>query len=303
MTTVSDRSAPIPRYGPSTVVVPPPGDGPGHWAGAPSASLDDDGTVVLAYRTRRPVDDGRGVAVIVARSRDGVAFETVTRIPRDAFGAASLERPAILRRPEGGWRIYLSCATPGSKHWWIDALDADTPEAFDPAARTTVWAGDAGTALKDPVVWIGPEGWEAWVCRHPLDVAGAEDRMSSLRAVSADGLRWSWTGEELRGTPGAWDQRGARVTHVLAERGLLLYDGRASAEENWFERTGRARFEVGRDPRPEGDRPVSESPLGDRALRYATGVSLPDGGLRLYFEASRADGAHDLRTQLVPAAG
>src|SRR5207342_1596139 len=79
------------------VVVPAPGRGPGHWAGAPSALLDDDGRVWLAYRLRRPIDDGRGVGVVVARSSDGVRFETVAQVGREVFGAASLERPAIVR--------------------------------------------------------------------------------------------------------------------------------------------------------------------------------------------------------------
>src|SRR6478735_9365079 len=298
MSTLSGLSVPIPDVDDSVVVVPAPGDGPGHWAGGPSAWLDGT-TVYLAYRVRRPVDDGRGFAVTVARSEDGTTFETIAQIARDDFGAASLERPALVRRPDGGWRIYISCATPGSKHWWVDALDAATPDAFDSRHRTTVLPGDEATAMKDPVVALTTEGWEAWVCCHPLTEPGQEDRMTSRRALSADGLTWTWSGEELRGTPGRWDQRGARVTHWFPETGALLYDGRATAEENWQERTGLARFVPGTDPVGESAGPVAESPHASHGLRYATAVAYPDGSHRLYYEAARSDGAHDLRTQVV----
>jgi hypothetical protein len=43
----------------------------------------------------------------------------------------------------------------------------------------------------------------------------------------------------LAGRPGAWDARGARITAVLAD-GRASYDGRASKEENFSERTGLA---------------------------------------------------------------
>ena len=66
--------------------------------------------------------------MVVARSDDGVSFETVCEIHRDLFGADSFERPVLVPRPAGGWRLYVSCATPGSKHWWIEAIDADSPE-------------------------------------------------------------------------------------------------------------------------------------------------------------------------------
>ena len=112
--------------------MPAPGRGPGHWAGAPSATLDDDGTVWLAYRLRRPVDDGRGVEVVVARSRDGVSFEQVAQVGREAFGAASLERPALVRRP--GWRL---APLPELRHAGLEALVGRGPRRRPPpgAAR------------------------------------------------------------------------------------------------------------------------------------------------------------------------
>ena len=44
---------------------------------------------------------------MVARSHDGVAFERLCEVYRDDFGAESFERPVIVRRPEGGWRLYV----------------------------------------------------------------------------------------------------------------------------------------------------------------------------------------------------
>ncbi len=93
MTSTTWRSAPLPRFDHAKVVVGPPGDGPGYWAGAPSALLVD-GVFYLAYRLRRPVGQGRGFATVVARSHDGERFEPLAMVPKDAFGAESLERAA-----------------------------------------------------------------------------------------------------------------------------------------------------------------------------------------------------------------
>ncbi len=103
---------PLPDVENAEVVVPAPAPGPGNWAGAASATLVD-GDVWLTYRVRRPIAEGRGVSTVVARSSDGVHFETVSEVWRDDFGAESFERPVVLRRPDGGWRLYVSCATPG----------------------------------------------------------------------------------------------------------------------------------------------------------------------------------------------
>lgn len=291
--------APLPRFEGSRVVVSAPGAGPGNWAGAPSATWAD-GYVYLAYRMRRPLSEGRGVSVLVARSRDGETFETVAELCREEFGAESFERPVVMKRPDGGWRLYLSCATPGSKHWWIEAIDADAPEKFVGGTRTVVQPGSESEAVKDPVVVVDAQGWRMWVCCHPLTEAGAEDRMVTRLATSADGLAWQWQGAVLESTPGAWDARGTRVTALVSDAPLVvLYDGRASAEQNWYETTGLATQRDGRLV-AHGTGPVAWSPHSDGALRYVSAVRMPDASMRFYFEAARADGAHDLRTSVVP---
>ena len=287
----------LPTYDGATVVVPAPDAGPGNWSGAASAVLVD-GTYWLTYRVRRPLTEGRGVAVVVARSEDGVVFETVTEVHREAFGCESFERPVLSPLPGGGWRLYLSCATYDSKHWWVDSLTADTVEGLPGGHRQVVLPGDDRVAVKDPVVQhpAAPgEEWVMWLCCHPLTDAGHEDRMTTRRLTSPDGLAWTDRGEVLAGRPGRWDARGARVTTVLTADPLtVLYDGRPDAESNWHETTGVARW-AGDRLVASDDAPVS-SPHSDGAFRYATGVPLPDGRTRFYVEAARPDGAHDLVT-------
>ena len=193
-----------------------------------------------------------------------------------------MERPALVRTETGGWRLYVCCAARESKHWWIDALDADELDGLATAKPRTVFGGDSRTGVKDPLVRRANGRWEAWVCCHPLDEPGEEDRMSSAYATSDDGLDWKWHGTVLAGRPGGWDARGARLTSVLPD-GRASYDGRATAAENWFERTGLVAAR---------DEPVAD-------VRYLDVLPLGDGGFRIYYEARLPDESHELRTELI----
>ena len=290
-------AVPLPTYGDATVVVPAPDAGPGNWSGAASAVLVD-GVFWLTYRVRRPLTQGRGVAVVVSRSEDGVHFEPVAEVHRDLVGCESFERPVLVPVGDLGWRLYLSCATHHSKHWWVDSLTAPDVESLAAGHQQVVLPGSATVAVKDPVVQrpAAPSGeWVMWLCCHPLTEAGQEDRMTTRRLTSVDGLAWTDRGEVLAGRPGQWDARGARVTTVLGTDPLtVLYDGRPDAASNWYETTGLARWD-GRRLVPTDDRPIA-SPYSDGAFRYAAAVPLPDGRNRFYVEAARPDGAHDLVT-------
>ena len=307
MVRVSDRAAvphppsPGPFWSDAVVVAEPDDPRPGAWVGAPSALLVD-GTWWLAYRVRRPVAEGRGHGNVVARSDDGETFTPVLAVTKDDFGAESLERPALVRTPEGRWRLYVSCATPGTKHWRVDLLEADTVEGLGSATPRTVLPGSATQAVKDPVIRHDGEQWHLWASVHPLDDPDATDRMTTEHATSPDGVAWTWQGTALAGRPGTWDARGVRFATVVLDgpRAWALYDGRASAEENWEERTGLAvRGDDGRFT-AVGDEPLLQSPHPPGGLRYTDVVAVPGGGARWFYEARRADGAHELRTVLLP---
>lgn len=277
--------------GRSVVCVPAPAPGPGNWVGAPSAAEDGNGGFWIAYRVR--TTDERGSGVVIAHSTDGERLTPVATLKKEAFGAESLERPALVRGDGGRWRLYVSCATPGSKHWRIDVIESHDPAALPGSDHVTAFPGDELTGVKDPVVRRGPDGWRAWVCCHPLDLPGEEDRMTTRYAISPDGLTWRWADTALTGRPRHWDARGARVTAVLPD-GSAAYDGRASAAENFSERTGLAL---------PGSTPGSLVAVGDapvRDVRYLDVVPLERGGYRLYYEAPLPDGSHELRTSHIP---
>jgi hypothetical protein len=293
----------LPRWTDSEVVIEPPESVPGSWAGAPSAVYAEE-RIFLAYRLRLPIGEGRGFANVVASSDDGVRFQTLCELDRDMFGGESLERPALVRTPEGRWRLYVSVATPNSKHWRVDLLEADEPAGLAAAAARTVLPGDDTVGVKDPVIHHDGEQWHLWASCHPLDVLGHEDRMTTRYATSPDGIDWSWRGTALHPRGGQWDARGVRFTSVLPVDGDLIasYDGRATAEENWEERTGVARGRRASDGRygsftADDGEPLS-SPHAPFGLRYLSVVAVPERAYRLYYEATRADGAHELRTEL-----
>jgi hypothetical protein len=229
-----------------------------------------------------------------------VSFETLLSIGKDELNTESLERPALVRTPDGRWRLYLSCATSGTKHWRVEMTEAAHPAEFDIRKREVILPGDAKTGVKDPVIRYHDGRWHLWASCHPLADPLQTDQMTTEYATSEDGVSWTWHGTALSGTPGRWDARGTRVTAVSFGDGLVTayYDGRATAAENFEERTGVA---TGTDPAaltPVSDGPLASSPHLGGGLRYLDLVPLPDGQHRLYYELTRQDGSHALVTEL-----
>jgi hypothetical protein len=279
------------------MVMPAPGIGPGAWAGSPSV-VRVDGEIFLAYRLRTAKQ--RGYAVEVARSADGVVFEPLVTISKDQMGAESLERPALAIAADGTWRLYLSCATPGTKHWRVELVEAAAPDALDPGARQVLLPGDSAHAVKDPVILQHEGRWHLWASVHPLTDLDQTDRMRTEYATSRDGLDWTWHGTALAPRPGEWDARGVRVAWVRAgaDGFTAYYDGRATAEQNCEERTGIAAGFAPGALAAVGRAPVAQSPQAGGGLRYLTGVGLADGLERIYYELTNANGSHDLMTEV-----
>lgn len=281
----------------AVVVKPAAGAGGQTWVGSPSAILVGD-EILIAYRLRDPFR--RGYAVEVAKSADGVHFETLVSVSKEQMECESLERPALIRTEGGAWRLYLSCATRGTKHWRVELVEARTPEDFDPRHRGVVLPGDGSRAVKDPVIVTRGGLWHLWAAVHPLEDPDQADRMATEYATSQDGLNWTWHGSALAPRPGEWDARGVRVSAVrFTPYGVAaFYDGRATSEQNCEERTGIAR---GADPgtlTAIGPSWVAEADNPGYGLRYLSIVDLGDGRERLYYELTNARGSHDLVTEL-----
>ena len=233
-------------------------------------------------------------ATVVGRSEDGADLETVVTLDKDRFGAMSMERPALVRTETGRWRLYVCSATPNSKHWWIDVLEADDPAGFADAEPRDA-SSPATSARASRIRWSGcADGvWHAWICCHPLDEPDEEDRMTTAYATSDDGLDWELARHGARASARAVGRpRGARVTAVLPD-GRAAYDGRATKDENWFERTGLA------GPGGEPGRLVQTNDAPVSHVRYLDVLPLPDGGYRIWYEAPLPGESHELRTELI----
>ncbi|GBC97903.1 hypothetical protein HRbin17_00398 [bacterium HR17] len=302
-----------PRDG--TTIVPPPKEGQGNWAGAPSLWHDDAGDLWLVYRLRRP-HPSRGYLLRIAHSRDGVRFETVWEMRKEQLGTESLERCALVRSEDGRWRLFVSFVDPTDRRWRIDALEAPSPDRFDPAQRSTVLTADmAGVeGVKDPVLYRIASLWLMFVSFSPTppqvtdelrqrlhatgDVfATGLSRSATGLAVSDDGKTWHWQGEVFSNRKGAWDSYAGRITAIVAvpPAFVAFYDGSKSVSENYEEKTGVAvSFDLRRFERMSLSAPALVSPYGTGALRYMDVLPMDDEWW-CYYEFCRPDGSHELR--------
>jgi hypothetical protein len=304
----------------------------GNWFGAANVYFREDRKEYVAVlRDRKPLDKGRGSAVVVMTSKDGNHFNTenpnftFTRSDLDTEkigGADSFERAAMDFLPDGRTALYISRAVPGTKHWNMlrpVAKNKNNPYDFDKSDMTILPLGDPeAKAVKDPVTYRDGDNLHMWYTAHNLNDGQTQkekddnaDQMWTEHIESFDeGKTWTTPDVVLEPRVGKWDSRGARLTAVLwdevnHEPISAYYDGRSSKSQNYYELPGIAiwnseerRFES------ISDEPEAWSPNGTwhpdgtknfantkGAFRYPS-IVIRNGKLELYYEGTLEQGAH-----------
>ena len=290
----------------SRLLVAPPTDGPGSWAGAPSAFRDGSDLYVV-YRLRQP-EPIRGYELRVA-AVIGDRVEDILRIRKHAFGGESVERSGLVRAGDM-WRLYVGYVSVEDHAWRIGLIESRSIDALDARSiRTVLHPADADlAAAKDP--WLIREGgrWLMFVsCGRAVPDARFHARGDALStgavrsetglATSEDGVSWSWDGIVFPAIGTGWDRFTSRLT-CAAQTGdgwIGCYDGSASLAENYEERCGVARSpDLRHWERVSNDGPSIGTARGPGGVRYV--ATAPSG--EVFFEHTREDGAHELRAIL-----
>ncbi len=298
------------------IVRGPVGAGKGYWVGAPGAYYDAaEKAFYLTYRIRRPrgVQPDRGGEARVARSEDGVRFEDVWSVTKDAFSSSSIERCCLRRGPKGQWRYFASYVDPADGRWCVAVLKALVVDALDPSKVERVFSATALglEGIKDPWIFECEGVYHMIVSvavatpKTSAESHSTQDIYNTGQCVSATGLatspdldEWKWDGVVFSPEGGGWDGYCRRINSVVrqGERWLAFYDGGASERENYEEKTGLAEssdLKSWKSLTPDG--PALTSPHASGSLRYMD-VAVVGDTAHLFYEFAREDGSHDLRT-------
>lgn len=296
-------------------IISPQGEGAGHWAGAPSVCYDTaTSRFYLSYRLRQP-RPVRGGLCYIAESDDGLSFRTIWAARKEDFDSASVERFALIKAMDGQWLLYPSYVDPQTNRWRIDVIEASGPGAFDPAQRRPLLLSEAlgVQGVKDPWVMI-VNGLYYMLVSYAVTLEQPEAEREQLHAtgdvyntgltlsstglaISGDGRSYQWQGDVFSPRAGAWDAYAARLGCLVptAYGWLGYYDGGASVEENYEERTGLVQtWDLRHFNRLSQQGPSLVSPHGSGSLRYLDAVVFGDE-VWFYYEYARPDGSHELR--------
>lgn len=304
------------------VVREPVGNRNGFWAGAPGVFFDAaDQAWYLTYRLRRPrgVPPDRGGEARIARSTDLRNWKDIWSVNKSEYKSASIERSTIHRGPDKVWRYFTSYVDPADGRWCVAMLRGTDV--------TQLYTRNVEILFKAPPLHL--EGIkDPWILRHDglyymfvsvalptpttnekshatLDIYNTGECLSATGlATSKDLDHWEWKRIVFQPTGNGWDCYCRRINSVVPLGGEFIgfYDGSASHQENYEEKTGLA---ISSDllhwRRLSAKGPAHISPHSSHSLRYID--AQPAGKqIHLFYEYARQDEAHDLRMLTVDQA-
>ena len=246
------------------------------------------------------------------RSTDLKTFMDVWSVIKDRYDTASIERSGIRKGADGVWRYWTSYVDPKDGRWCAAVIKGRDVAKLDAAKVERVFsASDLRLeGVKDPWVFRHPAEYSTCSSASPsaprttdashntLDIYNTGECVSVTGlATSRDLDSWDWQGVVFAPEGGGWDKYCRRINSVVPHNGkfIAFYDGSASEEENYEERTGLAEsddLKNWRTLRPKA--PLLTNPHASQSLRYIDAQER-NGDLNVFYEFAREDGAHDLR--------
>lgn len=304
------------QFSDGQIIREPVGPGNGYWAGAPGAFFEPaEKAWYVSYRLRRPrgVEPDRGGEARIARSTDFKNWTDIWSVNKKEYGTASIERSTLRRGPDQRWRYFTSYVDPADGRWCTAMITADDPARFSAwDVKIIFTAKPLGLeGVKDP--WIlARDGVYHMFLSVALPTAGTTDKSHATldiyntgECVSATGLatstdldHWEWQGVVFKPAGSGWDRYCRRINSVVprgAGSFIAFYDGSASHEENYEEKTALATSSDLRHWETRNSAgPALTSPHASHSLRY---IDAQEIGPRVYlfYEYARPDGAHELR--------
>jgi len=301
-------------------IIEPPGSGQGYWAGAPSIIYDSDSSYFyLCYRMRRPRGEGRGYENRIAKSKDGIHFDTVFTVKKEEIKTQSLERSSLIKGLDGIYRFYFSYVDPETNMWRVDYIEAPEVEEFNINNRKKLMTAPENglAAVKDPYVLVIGSTYYMFLSYAPQDSDLDESTKSRMHntgdvfttgitkscsglATSLDGKNFTWQGDVLSPPEQGWDSYATRITSIMYVPPVFtaFYDGIPSVDSNYEEKAGLASsFNLTDFERITKKGPRLTSPNESGSLRYIDFVPYGDK-VYFYYEYTKEDGSHEVRLNI-----
>src|ERR1019366_8665697 len=240
------------------IIREPVGHRNGYWAGAPGAFYEaTEKAWYLTYRLRRPrgVPPDRGGEARIARSTDLKNWKDIWSVNKKEYNSASIERGTLHRGADKLWRYFTSYVDPADGRWCVAMLrGTDVARLYTGNVETIFKAQPLRLeGIKDPWIFQHEKVFYMFLSvavltpnttdqsHATLDIYNTGDCISATGlATSSDLDHWAWKGVVFRPEAKGWDRYCRRINSMVEINGefLAFYDGSASHEENYEEKTG-----------------------------------------------------------------